>query len=195
MRSEAESSGVPALPNVKTARWWRGIVVFTHLAREGAYDRHHRTAGIAGCTRRRGSGVAARGGSAAAGKSRSHRIPRPRARFCLVEPGGGAAGRSARPRLGRGQEHRHRVSLGGRGPAAARVRGRVGAHEGRRDLRAVFDHGRARPARDQNHPHCVSPTMPTRSAAVMWQAFRGPAATSPGCRRWPASSTPGSWRC
>jgi hypothetical protein len=26
LRSEAESSGVPALPNVKTARSWRGIV-------------------------------------------------------------------------------------------------------------------------------------------------------------------------
>jgi hypothetical protein len=35
LRSEAESSGVPALPNVKTARRWRGIVAFTHLAREG----------------------------------------------------------------------------------------------------------------------------------------------------------------
>src|SRR2546430_6053853 len=35
LRSEAESSGVPALPNVKTARWWRGIVALTHLAREG----------------------------------------------------------------------------------------------------------------------------------------------------------------
>jgi hypothetical protein len=35
LRSEAESSGVPALPNVKTARRWRGIVAFAHLAREG----------------------------------------------------------------------------------------------------------------------------------------------------------------
>src|SRR5258707_11878948 len=35
LRSEAESSGVLALPNVKTARRWRGIVAFTHLAREG----------------------------------------------------------------------------------------------------------------------------------------------------------------
>src|SRR6516165_1084698 len=46
---------------VRTARSWRGIVPFTHLAREGAYDSHHRTAGIAGRTRRRGGGVAARG--------------------------------------------------------------------------------------------------------------------------------------
>src|SRR5258707_15015977 len=35
LRSEAESSGVPALPNLKTARRWRGMVAFTHLAREG----------------------------------------------------------------------------------------------------------------------------------------------------------------
>src|SRR5215471_14690888 len=35
LRSEAESSGSLALPNVKTARSWRGIVTFTHLAREG----------------------------------------------------------------------------------------------------------------------------------------------------------------
>ena len=36
LRSEAaEGSGVPALPNVKTARSRRGIVAFTHLAREG----------------------------------------------------------------------------------------------------------------------------------------------------------------
>src|SRR6516164_1110164 len=50
-----------------TARSWRGIVPFTHLAREGAYDSHHRTAGIAGRTRRRGAGVAAHGARAAAG--------------------------------------------------------------------------------------------------------------------------------
>src|SRR5262249_6542902 len=34
LRAEAESSGVPALPNVKTAPSWRGIVSLTHLARE-----------------------------------------------------------------------------------------------------------------------------------------------------------------
>src|SRR5262245_639029 len=33
----------------------------------GAYDSHHRTAGIAGCTRRRGGNMAARGAGAAAG--------------------------------------------------------------------------------------------------------------------------------
>jgi len=33
----------------------------------GAYDSHHRTAGIAGCTRRRNGGLAARGAGAASG--------------------------------------------------------------------------------------------------------------------------------
>ena len=42
-----------------TARAWCGILPFTHLATGGAYDSHHQTAGIAGCTRRR-SRVAAR---------------------------------------------------------------------------------------------------------------------------------------
>src|SRR5262249_19228300 len=52
--------------NVKTARLWRGIVPFTHLAREGAYDCYHRTAGIAGCTRRGGGRGAPPGPRAAA---------------------------------------------------------------------------------------------------------------------------------
>src|SRR6516162_4997576 len=52
---------------VGTARSRRGIVAFAHLAREGVYGSHHRTAGIAGRTRRRGSRVAARGARAAGG--------------------------------------------------------------------------------------------------------------------------------
>jgi len=44
-----------------------GVVSLPYAPRaEGAYDSHHRTAGIAGRTRRRGRGVAARGASAAA---------------------------------------------------------------------------------------------------------------------------------
>src|SRR6516225_3673264 len=43
-----------------TARAWCGILPFTHLATGGAYDSHHRTAGVAGCTRRRGCRVALR---------------------------------------------------------------------------------------------------------------------------------------
>src|SRR5262249_46465541 len=35
----------------------------------GAYDSHHRTAGIAGCTRRRGGGLAAPGARAASGET------------------------------------------------------------------------------------------------------------------------------
>ena len=38
--------------------WYRSIYA---PRTGGAYDSHHRTAGIAGCTRRRGGGVAARG--------------------------------------------------------------------------------------------------------------------------------------
>src|SRR5262249_45496023 len=50
--------------------WYR----FLYAPRTGgAYDSHHRTAGIAGRARRRSSGVAARGGRAAAGDS-SRRI-------------------------------------------------------------------------------------------------------------------------
>src|SRR5215831_11957325 len=37
-----------------------------YAPRTGAYDSHHRTAGIAGCTRRRGGRVAAHGARAAA---------------------------------------------------------------------------------------------------------------------------------
>ena len=43
---------------VRTARFWRGIVPFTHPRTGGAHDSHHRTAGIAGRTLRRGGRVA-----------------------------------------------------------------------------------------------------------------------------------------
>ena len=55
--------------------------------------------------------MATRGTHAATGKTRADRIPGPRAGFRLVEPGRGTADGLTRPRLGRGQEHRHRVSL------------------------------------------------------------------------------------
>ncbi len=45
---------------VRTARLRRGIVAFTHPRTGGAHDSHHWTAGIAGRSRRRGGGVAAR---------------------------------------------------------------------------------------------------------------------------------------
>src|SRR5262249_9329092 len=66
-RQRVEATSILPSSNGKTARSWRGIVPFTHLAREGAYDSHYLTAGIAGCTRRRGGIVAARGARAAAG--------------------------------------------------------------------------------------------------------------------------------
>src|SRR5262249_15203 len=49
-------------PNVKTARFWRGIVPFTHLAREGGW-----TVRMAGGGGGDGRGVAARGARAASG--------------------------------------------------------------------------------------------------------------------------------
>src|SRR5262249_51816428 len=57
----------------RRVRSWRGIVAFTHPRTGGAYDSHHRTAGIAGRTRRHGSSVAARGGRAAARAHAAHR--------------------------------------------------------------------------------------------------------------------------
>src|SRR5262245_47350905 len=52
---------------------WCGILPLTHLATGGAYDSHHRTAGIAGRTRRRGRGLAGRGAGAAVGADAAHR--------------------------------------------------------------------------------------------------------------------------
>src|SRR5215469_16162845 len=66
-KTEVEATSILPSLNGKTARSWRGIVPFTHLAREGAYDSHYRTAGIAGRTRRRGGDVATDGTCAAVG--------------------------------------------------------------------------------------------------------------------------------
>ena len=66
-KTEVEATSILPSLNGKTARLWRAIVLSTHLAREGAHDGHHRTAGVAGRTRRRGRNVAARGAFAAAG--------------------------------------------------------------------------------------------------------------------------------
>src|SRR5262249_25162588 len=55
----------PASLNGKTARSWRDIVFLYAPRTGGAYESHHRTTGIAGCTRRRGGGVAAGGARAA----------------------------------------------------------------------------------------------------------------------------------
>jgi len=71
-RLEISARG-PGAALLGTARWWRGIVPFTHLARKGAHDSHHRTARIAGRTRRRGGCVAARGARAAGRARATHR--------------------------------------------------------------------------------------------------------------------------
>src|SRR5215470_10040939 len=55
-----------------------GVVPCHYAPSHGsAYDSHHRTAGIAGCTRRRGGRVAARGARAAGGKTADHWVPGP----------------------------------------------------------------------------------------------------------------------
>ena len=95
-KTKVEATSILPSLNGKTARSWRGIVPFTHLAREGAYDSHYRTAGIAGRTRRRG-GVAARGTRAAGGDAARwlywSRVSRPitavASRFFLAVPTGG----------------------------------------------------------------------------------------------------------
>src|SRR5262249_48514783 len=71
--TEVEATAILPSLNVKTARWWRGIVLYAPRA-GGVYDSHHRTAEIAGRTRRRGGRVAARGARAAAGQAVADRL-------------------------------------------------------------------------------------------------------------------------
>src|SRR5262249_24916691 len=63
----------PGCRAVRTARSMAWYLCLYALRAGGAYDSHHRTAGIAGCTRRRGGGLAARGARAAAGEAADHR--------------------------------------------------------------------------------------------------------------------------
>src|SRR5262249_59628752 len=58
------SAGYRAVRDSMLAAWYPSLYA---PRTGGAYDSHHRTARIAGCVRQRGSGVAARGGRAAAG--------------------------------------------------------------------------------------------------------------------------------
>src|SRR5262249_8185213 len=69
VREEVKRRGVPparaecrAVRDSTLVTWYRSV--YAPRARGGAYDSHHRTAGIAGCTRRRGGPVAARGARA-----------------------------------------------------------------------------------------------------------------------------------
>src|SRR5262249_59390226 len=57
------SAGYRAVRDSMLAAWYPSLYA---PRTGGAYDSHHRTARIAGCVRQRGSGVAARGGRAAA---------------------------------------------------------------------------------------------------------------------------------
>jgi hypothetical protein len=84
----------------------------THPRTGGAYESHHRTAGIAGRTWRRGSGVAARGARAAVDDAGDWVPWRPIARP-VGEPCTRFPTRPTRNRLRRGPECGDRVSLGG----------------------------------------------------------------------------------
>src|SRR6516165_125850 len=75
----------------------RGVLSFHYAPRTGgAYDSHHRTAGIAGRARRRGGFVAARGARAAAGDA-SDRLPK---RAVATRGGIRSSSVSPRPRPG-----------------------------------------------------------------------------------------------
>src|SRR5262245_22299002 len=65
-------AGCRAVRDSTLVAWYRSIYA-PHAG--GAYDSHHRTAGIAGCTRRRGGVMAALGACAAVGKAPNYRLP------------------------------------------------------------------------------------------------------------------------
>src|SRR5262245_37803869 len=67
----------------------------------GAYDSHHRTAGISGCTRRRSGGLAARGARATKSKGGRHRVAGLRC-GCGMHRGCGARSDFHRCAAGRG---------------------------------------------------------------------------------------------
>src|SRR5215470_17040975 len=77
----------------------------------GAYDSHHRTAGIASRARRRGC-VAARGGRAAGGDA-GDRVSQRRVACRVPTHGGCIPSGPARIRLRRGPQRGDRISLGG----------------------------------------------------------------------------------
>src|SRR5262249_52034572 len=78
----------------------------------GAYDSHHRTAGIAGRTRRHGGGVAARGARAAAGQAADHRVLGLGHTFDRQSMGRRLCAADARTWLGGRSQFRDRGSLG-----------------------------------------------------------------------------------
>src|SRR5262249_56536279 len=70
--------GCRAVRDSTLVAWYRSLYA---PRAGGAYDSHHRTAGIAGCTRRRGGGVAARGACATANDA-GGRVPPERFARC-----------------------------------------------------------------------------------------------------------------
>src|SRR5262252_7068920 len=71
MNECAHRAGCRAVRDSTLMAWYRSLYA---PRTGGAYDSHHRTAGIAGRTRRRYGGVAARGARAASGKAADYRL-------------------------------------------------------------------------------------------------------------------------
>src|SRR5262245_61736078 len=111
--TEVEATNIPALlerEDCTLAAWYSCLYA---PRTGGAYDSHHRTAGIAGRTRRRGGRVVARGARAAAGDADDRRSRRGNG-LGLEPVGNRLYPAAARARLDRGPHRRNRISLGGR---------------------------------------------------------------------------------
>src|SRR5262249_12890068 len=121
----------------------------------GAYDSHHRTAGIAVCTRRSGGRVAAHGTHTAAGETADHRVLWDGLGFGLGPVDHSFLAAAALTRLDRGTPRPDPLSLdGGTRRALGRDRGRIRPAQGR-----CHCHGRKRGCRGKagvvGHPDRV----------------------------------------
>src|SRR5262245_10365729 len=133
--TKVEATSILPSLNVKTARLRRAIVSLYAPRTGGAYDSHHRTAGIAGRTRRRGGGLAAPGARADEADAADRRADGP----CRQRPGGKIAGGCVRKRpagagMGQGTQPLNRVSLGRGRKCVARPRGPAARDGARPDL-------------------------------------------------------------
>src|SRR5262245_11385393 len=84
LKSRRSATGCRAVRDSTLAAWYP---YFYAPRAGGAYDGHHRTAGVAGCTRRHGGGVAVFGARAAADAA-GDRFPKQRI-ACRVRADGG----------------------------------------------------------------------------------------------------------
>src|SRR5215831_8729922 len=112
---EVEATSIPALlerEDCTLVAWYPSLYA---PRTGGAYDSHHRTAGIAGRTRRRGGGVAAHCGCAAArahaARRRAHALGR--GRSGRTKPCCRVSSRSTGGWLGSWPQCQHRRAMGG----------------------------------------------------------------------------------